>query len=112
MGWPLNLSVIWRQAPRFFRGLTGYTYSEGTGPLEKSAALYQKDFRATTFGVQTIHKKALFQPANGLDKGWHRFLPLVAENHPCGRFRLFTAHRGLKNRHHCAPKMQKGDSHL
>ena len=23
MGWPLNLSVIWRQAPRFFRGLTG-----------------------------------------------------------------------------------------
>jgi hypothetical protein len=26
MGWPLNLSVIWRQAPRFFKGLTGYTY--------------------------------------------------------------------------------------
>ncbi len=50
MSWPLNLSVIWRQAPRFFRGLTGYTYSEGTG-LEKSAALYQKDWRATTFAV-------------------------------------------------------------
>jgi hypothetical protein len=48
MGWPLNLSVIWRQAPRFFKGLTGYTYSEGTGPLEKSAALYQKDLGATT----------------------------------------------------------------
>jgi len=112
MGWPLNLSVIWRQAPRFFRGLTGYTYSEGTGPLEKSAALYQKDFRATTFGVQTIHKKALFQPANGLDKGWHRFLPLVAENHPCGCFRFLAAPRSLKNGHYCAPKMQKGDSHL
>ncbi|MCZ7080123.1 hypothetical protein, partial [Salmonella enterica] len=51
MGWPLNLSVIWRQAPRFFKGLTGYTYSEGTGPLEKSAALYQKDPSATTAGV-------------------------------------------------------------
>jgi hypothetical protein len=48
MGWPLNLSVIWRQAPRFFKGLTGYTYSEGTGPLEKSAALYQKGFGVTT----------------------------------------------------------------
>jgi hypothetical protein len=48
MGWPLNLSVIWRQAPRFFKGLTGYTYSEGTGPLEKSAALYQKALGATT----------------------------------------------------------------
>ncbi|KPX57409.1 hypothetical protein ALQ31_06191 [Pseudomonas amygdali pv. morsprunorum] len=48
MGWPLNLSVIWRQAPRFFKGLTGYTYSEGTGPLEKSAALYQKPLDATT----------------------------------------------------------------
>ena len=51
MGWPLNLSVIWRQAPRFFKGLTGYTYSEGTGPLEKSAALYQKDPNATTARV-------------------------------------------------------------
>lgn len=51
MGWPLNLSVIWRQAPRFFKGLTGYTYSEGTGPLEKSAALYQKDLGATTARV-------------------------------------------------------------
>ncbi|CAI8821288.1 Alpha/beta hydrolase [Pseudomonas brassicacearum] len=51
MGWPLNLSVIWRQAPRFFKGLTGYTYSEGTGPLEKSAALYQKDHSATTADV-------------------------------------------------------------
>jgi hypothetical protein len=112
MGWPLNLSVIWRQAPRFFRGLTGYTYSEGTGPLEKSAALYQKDRGATTFGVQSIHKKALFQPANALDKGWHRFLPLVAENHLCGRLRLFAASHRLKNRHYCAPKMQKGDSHL
>jgi len=112
MGWPLNLSVIWRQAPRFFRGLTGYTYSEGTGPLEKSAALYQKDPGATTFGVQSIHKKTLFQPANALDKGWHRFLPLVAENRPHGRSRLFTARRSLKNGYHCAPKMQKGDSHL
>ena len=48
MGWPLNLSVIWRQAPRFFRGLTGHTYDEGSGPLEKSAALYQKPSDATT----------------------------------------------------------------
>jgi hypothetical protein len=48
MGWPLNLSVIWRQAPRFFRGLTGHTNGEGSGPLEKSAALYQKPFGATT----------------------------------------------------------------
>ncbi|QXI06131.1 hypothetical protein HU718_000105 [Pseudomonas tensinigenes] len=112
MGWPLNLSVIWRQAPRFFRGLTGYTYSEGTGPLEKSAALYQKDFGATTIGVQSIHKKALFHPANALDKGWHRFLPLVAENRPYRQSRLFTARRSLKNGHHCAPKKQKGDSHL
>jgi hypothetical protein len=56
MGWPLNLSVIWRQAPRFFKGLTGYTYSEGTGPLEKSAALYQKDPVATTIGVNRLFK--------------------------------------------------------
>jgi hypothetical protein len=48
MGWPLNLSVIWRQAPRFFRGLTGHTCGEGSGPLEKSAALYQKPWGATT----------------------------------------------------------------
>jgi hypothetical protein len=80
MGWPLNLSVIWRQAPRFFRGLTGYTYSEGTGPLEKSAALYQKDRRATTFRVQSITKKAQKPAARALDKGCHRFLPLVEEN--------------------------------
>ncbi|MFJ2324192.1 hypothetical protein, partial [Pseudomonas sp. NPDC087817] len=96
MGWPLNLSVIWRQAPRFFRGLTGYTYSEGTGPLEKSAALYQKDRGATTFRVQSIHKNALFRPANALDKGWHRFLPLVAENRLQARlapFALSTAKR-------------------
>jgi hypothetical protein len=91
MGWPLNLSVIWRQAPRFFRGLTGYTYSEGTGPLEKSAALYQKDRGATTIGVQSIGKKAFFRPAVPLNKGWRRFLPLVAENHRHGRFRLFPA---------------------
>ena len=112
MGWPLNLSVIWRQAPRFFKGLTGYTYSEGTGPLEKSAALYQKDRGATTFRVQSIHKKALFRPANALDKGLHRFLPLVEENRLHTAFRLFAQRRGLKNRHHCALKMQKGDSHL
>ncbi|RMM47284.1 hypothetical protein SAMN04490183_4795 [Pseudomonas corrugata] len=55
MGWPLNLSVIWRQAPRFFKGLTGYTYSEGTGPLEKSAALYQKDLSATTARVICLY---------------------------------------------------------
>jgi len=80
MGWPLNLSVIWRQAPRFFRGLTGYTYSEGTGPLEKSAALYQKDWRATTFGVRWINKKPVFRAPSALDKGYRRRRPLVAEN--------------------------------
>jgi len=80
MGWPLNLSVIWRQAPRFFRGLTGYTYSEGTGPLEKSAALYQKDWRATTFSVRWIHKKPAFRAPSALDKGYCRWRPLVAEN--------------------------------
>ena len=69
MGWPLNLSVIWRQAPRFFRGLTGYTYSEGTGPLEKSAALYQKDRRATTFCVRGVDKNRVFQALSALDKG-------------------------------------------
>jgi hypothetical protein len=73
MGWPLNLSVIWRQAPRFFRGLTGYTYSEGTGPLEKSAALYQKDRGATTIDVQSTGKKVLFPAADALDKGWREF---------------------------------------
>jgi hypothetical protein len=73
MGWPLNLSVIWRQAPRFFRGLTGYTYSEGTGPLEKSAALYQKDRGATTIGVQSIGKRAIFSAADALDKGCGQF---------------------------------------
>jgi hypothetical protein len=72
MGWPLNLSVIWRQAPRFFRGLTGYTYSEGTGPLEKSAALYQKDWRATTFRVNRLDKNPAFLASSALDKGSRR----------------------------------------
>ncbi|CAI8946438.1 conserved hypothetical protein [Pseudomonas sp. IT-P171] len=72
MGWPLNLSVIWRQAPRFFRGLTGYTYSEGTGPLEKSAALYQKDWGATTFRVHGLDKNPVFLAPSALDKGYRR----------------------------------------
>jgi hypothetical protein len=79
MGWPLNLSVIWRQAPRFFRGLTGYTYSEGTGPLEKSAALYQKDPIATTATVIWNAKNADFLATNACGKGYSRFRPLVAE---------------------------------
>ncbi|CAI8774111.1 conserved hypothetical protein [Pseudomonas sp. IT-P176] len=70
MGWPLNLSVIWRQAPRFFRGLTGYTYSEGTGPLEKSAALYQKDPIATTIGVKRVFKNPGITAPDALDKGY------------------------------------------
>jgi hypothetical protein len=66
MGWPLNLSVIWRQAPRFFRGLTGYTYSEGTGPLEKSAALYQKDLGATTARVICLCRESATSRAERL----------------------------------------------
>lgn len=69
MGWPLNLSVIWRQAPRFFKGLTGYTYSEGTGPLEKSAALYQKDLGATTSRVICLNLETSGNRAERLRQG-------------------------------------------
>ena len=108
MGWPLNLSVIWRQAPRFFRGLTGYTYSEGTGPLEKSAALYQKDWGATTFRVQSIHKKAQILLANALDKGRDGVLPLVEENRSCARFWLVAAPGTHRSCVKTSPKIQKG----
>jgi hypothetical protein len=69
MGWPLNLSVIWRQAPRFFRGLTGHTCGEGSGPLEKSAALYQKAFRATTQTTNYLQENQGFQSGNASSKG-------------------------------------------
>jgi len=99
MGWPLNLSVIWRQAPRFFRGLTGYTYSEGTGPLEKSAALYQKDRRATTFRVRELNKFPAFPAPGALDKGCRRLRPLVAENRPSDRSRVFLGPHHRKQAH-------------
>ena len=77
MGWPLNLSVIWRQAPRFFKGLTGYTYSEGTGPLEKSAALYQKGWGATTGNVLCLCTIQRLQPDGRAMSGVMADLPLV-----------------------------------
>ncbi|HEX8542192.1 MAG TPA: hypothetical protein VF671_10845, partial [Pseudomonas sp.] len=77
MGWPLNLSVIWRQAPRFFKGLTGYTYSEGTGPLEKSAALYQKGWHATTGNALCLCISQAVQPSSGAPAGTIANLPLV-----------------------------------
>ena len=79
MGWPLNLSVIWRQAPRFFRVLPATPTSEGTGPLEKSAALYQKDPRATTTAVPRMTKSPDFLAPDACGKGYRRNLPLVAE---------------------------------
>jgi hypothetical protein len=71
MGWPLNLSVIWRQAPRFFRGLTGHTCGEGSGPLEKSAALYQKAPGATTQTTNCLPESTGFEPdkASGVRRG-------------------------------------------
>jgi hypothetical protein len=38
-------------------------------PLEKSAALYQKDRGATTMDVQSTGKNAHFPAADALDKG-------------------------------------------
>jgi len=69
MGWPLNLSVIWRQAPRFFRGLTGHTCGEGSGPLEKSAALYQKPLGATTETTNYLKETQDIVPGNASSKG-------------------------------------------
>jgi hypothetical protein len=69
MGWPLNLSVIWRQAPRFFRGLTGHTCGEGSGPLEKSAALYQKAWGATTETTNYLKETQGFGPDKASSNG-------------------------------------------
>jgi hypothetical protein len=69
MGWPLNLSVIWRQAPRFFRGLTGHTCGEGSGPLEKSAALYQKPLSATTQTTNYLKETQGFDSGRASAKG-------------------------------------------
>jgi hypothetical protein len=69
MGWPLNLSVIWRQAPRFFRGLTGHTCGEGSGPLEKSAALYQKPRGATTQTTNYLKETQGFGSGEASRKG-------------------------------------------
>src|SRR3989338_2625384 len=45
------ISVIRRWAPRFVRVLPATPTSEGTGPLEKSAALYQKDPGTTRIAI-------------------------------------------------------------
>jgi len=47
----LNSLVSSALSATFHGGLTGHVANEDTGPLEKSAALYQKDPGATTARV-------------------------------------------------------------
>ncbi len=57
MGWPLEFTSHLALSATFRWGLTGYATSEETGPLEKSAALYQKAPGATSEDCHSISRR-------------------------------------------------------